>query len=173
MHEHAKLTRKYHREFLKLVNQQEQSIEHLKDLNQEMISINSLGKFSDFDGLAKRLLIELNPLKKERRRLRREVGRLEAWLRKQNYAGKSRSSGKKQINKKIKAKNKVNDVKNKVISGDSFSLQDLDILLKNGGINSVNKRSTDAKKTHSKSKKNKTLLQPHRGKRGKSAKNSQ
>ena len=82
MHAHAKLTRKYHRDFLRLVNQQEQSVEHIKDIRQEIISINSLGKFTDFDDLAKRLLIELNPMKKERRRLRREVGRLEAWLRK-------------------------------------------------------------------------------------------
>ena len=41
MHEHAKLTRKYHREFLKLVNQQEQSVEHIKDLRQEIISVNT------------------------------------------------------------------------------------------------------------------------------------
>ena len=52
MHEHAKLTRKYHREFLRLVNQQEQSVEHIKDIRQEIISINSLGKFTDFDDLA-------------------------------------------------------------------------------------------------------------------------
>ncbi len=173
MHEHAKLTRKYHRDFLRLVNQQEQSVEHIKDIRQEIININSLGKFTDFDDLAKRLLIELNPLKKERRRLRREVGRLEAWLRKQNYTGKKSSSSKKQFRKKRKTNSEVNEVKNKVISGDTFSLQDLDILLKNGGINSVNKRPSDAKKTNSKSKKNKTAIKPHRGRRGKSAKNSQ
>lgn len=173
MHAHAKLTRKYHRDFLRLVNQQEQSVEHIKDIRQEIININSLGKFTDFDDLAKRLLIELNPMKKERRRLRREVGRLEAWLRKLNYTENKRSSNKKQFSKKRRTNSKVNEVKNKVISGDSFSLQDLDILLKNGGINSVNKPTSDAKKINSKSKKNKTSLQPHRGKRGKSTKNSQ
>ena len=82
MHEHAKRTRQYHREFLRLVNQQEKSVEQIKDIRQEIIDVNSLGKFTDFDELAKRLLIELNPLKKERRMLRREIGRLEAWLRK-------------------------------------------------------------------------------------------
>ncbi len=173
MHAHAKLTRKYHRDFLRLVNQQEQSVEHIKDIRQEIININSLGKFTDFDDLAKRLLIELNPMKKERRRLRREVGRLEAWLRKLNYTENKRSSNKKQFSKKRRTNSEINEVKNKVISGDSFSLQDLDILLKNGGINSVNKPTSDAKKINSKSKKNKTSLQPHRGKRGKSTKNSQ
>lgn len=173
MHAHAKLTRKYHRDFLRLVNQQEQSVEHIKDIRQEIININSLGKFTDFDDLAKRLLIELNPMKKERRRLRREVGRLEAWLRKLNYTENKRSSNKKHFSKKRRTNSEVNEVKNKVISGDSFSLQDLDILLKNGGINSVNKPTSDAKKINSKSKKNKTSLQPHRGKRGKSTKNSQ
>ncbi len=173
MHAHAKLTRKYHRDFLRLVNQQEQSVEHIKDIRLEIININSLGKFTDFDDLAKRLLIELNPMKKERRRLRREVGRLEAWLRKLNYTENKRSSNKKHFSKKRRTNSEVNEVKNKVISGDSFSLQDLDILLKNGGINSVNKPTSDAKKINSKSKKNKTSLQPHRGKRGKSTKNSQ
>ena len=173
MHEHAKLTRKYHREFLKLVSQQEQSVEHIKDLREEIISVNTLGKFTDFDDLAKRLLIELNPLKKDRRKLRREIGRLEAWLRKQNYTEKTRSSNKRTSNKRRRESGNVNEVKNKVISGDSFSLQDLDLLLKNGGINSVNKGHGNGKKSNKKSKKSKTSLQPHRGKRGKSAKNSQ
>jgi DNA polymerase sigma len=173
MHEHAKLTRNYHREFLKLVNQQEQSVEQIKDLRHEIISVNSFGKFTDFDDLAKRLLIELNPLKKERRKLRREIGRLEAWLRKQNYTAKTRTSNKHTSNRRIREKGNVNQVKNKVISGDSFSLQDLDLLLKNGGINSVSKGHSDGKKSNKKSKKSKTSFQPHRGKRGKSAKNNQ
>lgn len=173
MHEHAKLTRKYHREFLKLVSQQEQSVEHIKDLREEIISVNTLGKFTDFDDLAKRLLIELNPLKKDRRKLRREIGRLEAWLRKQNYTEKNRPTNKRTSNKKRRENGNVNEVKNKVISGDSFSLQDLDLLLKNGGINSVNQGHGNGKKSNKKSKKSKTSLQPHRGKRGKSAKNSQ
>ncbi len=173
MHEHAKLTRKYHREFLKLVNQQEQSVEHIKDLRQEIISVNSLGKFTDFDDLAKRLLIELNPLKKKRRKLRREIGRYEAWLRKQNHAGKTRSRTKPTSSRRKRERGNVSEVKNKVISGDSFSLQDLDLLLKNGGISSVNQGRLDGKKLNKKSKKSKSSLQPHRGKRGKSTKNSQ
>ena len=171
MHEHAKLTRKYHREFLRLVNQQEQSVEHIKDIRQEIISINSLGKFTDFDDLAKRLLVELNPLKKERRRLRREIGRLEAWLRKQNQSRKDRPSGRKSYNKRKSNHSNLNEVKDKVISGGTFSLQDLDVLLKNGGIDSVNNRHVDDKKSSRRSKKSKASLQPHRGKRGKSKNN--
>ena len=173
MHEHAKLTRKYHREFLKLVNQQEKSVEHIKDLRQEIISVNSLGKFTDFDDLAKRLLIELNPLKKKRRKLRREIGRLEAWLRKQNNTEKTRSRTKPKPSRRKRERENVNEVKSKVISGDSFSLQDLDLLLKNGGISSVNQGHLDGKKLDKKSKKSKSSPQPHRGKRGKSTKNSQ
>lgn len=171
MHEHAKLTRKYHREFLRLVNQQEQSVEHIKDIRQEIISINSLGKFTDFDDLAKRLLVELNPLKKERRRLRREIGRLEAWLRKQNQSRKDRPSGRKSYNKRKSNHSNLNEVKDKVISGGTFSLQDLDVLLKNGGIDSVNNRHVDHKKSSPRSRKGKASLQPHRGKRGKSKNN--
>ncbi len=171
MHEHAKLTRKYHREFLRLVNQQEQSVEHIKDIRQEIISINSLGKFTDFDDLAKRLLIELNPLKKERRRLRREIGRLEAWLRKQNQSRKERLSVRKSYNKRKSNHSNLNEVKDKVISGGTFSLQDLDVLLKNGGIDSVNNRHVNDKKSSRRSRKSKESLQPHRGKRGKSKNN--
>ena len=35
MYEHSKMTRKYHREFLKLLEQQQHSIEHIKDIRQE------------------------------------------------------------------------------------------------------------------------------------------
>jgi len=173
MHKHAKLTRKYHREFLKLVNQQEQSIEHISSIREGIINVSNLGTFTQFDDLARRLLAELNPLKKERRRLRREIGRLEAWLRKLNFTEKNRTSSKKRFNKSRKSHSEITEVKNKVISGDSFSLQDLDILLKNGGINSVDKQTANTHKTNTKSRKNKPSLQPHRGKRGKSAKNSQ
>ena len=172
MHEHAKVTRKSHREFLRLVNQHGQSVEHIKDIRQEIISINSLGKFTDFDDLAKRLLIELNPLKKERRRLRREIGRLEAWLRKQDKSRKTRPSGRKSYNNRKTDNSNLNAVKDNFTSGGTFSLQDLDVLLNNGGIDSVNKRNTDGKKSSRRSKKNKTSLQPRRGNRGKS-KNSQ
>lgn len=170
MHAHAKKTREYHREFLRLVNQQEASIKHIKDIREEMINIDTLGKFTDFDELAKRLLIELNPLKKERRKLRREVGRLEAWLRKKkNHKGKNnrRPSA---SSKPKKSRGNIDLVKNKVASGSSFSLQDLDVLLNNGGISSVN-NSSQQKQSTRKNKKNKPTLQPHRGKRGKSSKN--
>ena len=171
MHEHAKLTRKYHREFLRLVNQQEQSIEHIKDIREEIISVSSFGNFTDFDDLAKRLLNELNPLKKERRKLRREVGRLEAWLRKQSSQDSNRPKFKRKHSPKSKGSRDIKQVKNKVVSGDSFSLQDLDLLLKNGGLNSVNQQTNSNQKSTRKAKKNKPTLQPHRGKRGKSSKN--
>ena len=172
MHEHAKITRKHHREFLRLVNQQEKAIDHIKDIKHEIIDVKNLGNFRDFDDLAKRLLIELNPLKKERRKLRREVGRLEAWLRKQKHTPNKQHKNRKSRTTRRKNDTNVKEIKNKVISGDSFSLQDLDLLLKNGGIKSVNKQSGNNKKSNNpKTKKNKPTLQPHRGKRGKSSKN--
>ena len=172
MHGHAKITRKYHREFLRLVNQQEKSVEHIKDIKHEIIDVKSLGNFTEFDDLAKRLLIELNPLKKERRKLRREVGRLEAWLRKQKHTPSKKHKNRKSRTTRRKNDTNVKEIKNKVISGDSFSLQDLDLLLKNGGITSVNNQSGKNKQSNNqKTKKNKPTLQPHRGKRGKSSKN--
>ena len=173
MHVHAKITREYHREFLRLVNKQEKSIEHIKDIKQEIVDVKSLGNFTEFDDLAKRLLIELNPLKKERRKLRREVGRLEAWLRKQKNNPSKKHKNRKSRTSRRKNDTNVKEIKNKVISGDSFSLQDLDLLLKNGGITSVNNQSSNNKQSNNqKTKKNKPTLQPHRGKRGKSSKNT-
>ena len=102
MHEHAKITRKHHREFLRLVNQQENAINHIKDIKHEIIDVKNLGNFRDFDDLAKRLLIELNPLKKERRKLRREVGRLEAWLRKQKHTPNKQHKNRKSRNTRRK-----------------------------------------------------------------------
>ena len=172
MHEHAKRTRQYHREFLRLVNQQEKSVEQIKDIRQEIIDVNSLGKFTDFDELAKRLLIELNPLKKERRMLRREIGRLEAWLRKNNNSNSRNKKYRKTRRSAKKSHRNVEQLRGKVASGDSFSLQDLDVLLKNGGINSVNQSESLQKQSTRRTKKNKTSLQPRRGERGKSSKNN-
>lgn len=171
MYEHSKLTRKYHREFLKLLEQQQQSIEHIKDIRQEMIDIQSFGKFTDFDDLAMKLLKELNPLKRERRNLRREIGRLEAWLRKQTHFNNNKNSRNKGKRRKFVNNRKVNDVKSKVVSGDSFSLQDLEVLLKNGGLSSVNQPKGKSGKSKRKPKKNNHSVTPQRGKRGKSSKN--
>ena len=171
MYEHSKLARKYHREFLKLLEQQQHSIEHIKDIRQEMIEIQSFGKFTDFDDLAMKLLKELNPLKRERRNLRREIGRLEAWLRKQTHFNNNNHSRHKRKRKKSVDNHKVNAVKSKVVSGDSFSLQDLEVLLKNGGLSSVNKTKATHRKGKNKHKKNNHSVTPHRGKRGKSSKN--
>ncbi|MEC8242782.1 MAG: hypothetical protein VX023_03580, partial [Candidatus Thermoplasmatota archaeon] len=172
MHEHAKRTRQYHREFLRLVNQQEKSVEQIKDIRQEIIDVNSLGKFTDFDELAKRLLIELNPLKKERRMLRREIGRLEAWLRKKTNKNSENRRYRKTRSRAKKSHGNVDQLRGKVASGDSFSLQDLDVLLKNGGINSVSQNESPHKKSTRRNKKNQASLQPHRGKRGKSSKSN-
>ena len=171
MYEHSKMTRKYHREFVKLLEQQQHSIEHIKDIRQEMIEIQSFGKFTDFDDLAMKLLKELNPLKRERRNLRREIGRLEAWLRKQTHFNNNKHPKHKGSRKKFVNNRKVDDVKSKVVSGDSFSLQDLEVLLKNGGLSSVNQSKTKTRKGKNKHKKNNYSVTPQRGKRGKSSKN--
>ena len=171
MYEHSRITRKYHREFLKLLEQQQHSIEHIKDIRQEMIEIQSFGKFTDFDDLAMKLLKELNPLKRERRNLRREIGRLEAWLRKQTHFNNNKHPNRKGKRKKFVNTRKVDDVKSKVVSGDSFSLQDLEVLLKNGGLSSVNQSKTKTRKGKNKPKKNNYSVTPQRGKRGKSSKN--
>ena len=172
MHEHAKATREYHREFLRLVSQQEKSIDQIKNIRKEIIEVNKLGQYTDFDDLAKRLLYELNPLKKERRQLRREIGRLEAWLKKQQKRSNNNKQYHKSKHNSRKKHENIDIVKSRVASGNSFSLQDLDVLLKNGGLNVVSDKGNRPKSSSKKAKKNQPTVKPHRGKRGKSSKNA-
>ncbi len=171
MYEHSKKTREYHKEFLRLLNQQNNSVKHIKSLRDEMVVIKNLGKPTDFDDLAKRLLKELNPLKRERRFFRREIGRLESWLRSKNYDKSKPHKKSNTRNKRRGYKNsKVNDVKNKVVSGDSFSLQDLEILLKNGGLSSVNEKSKYNRQSNKRKKKSNKGISPQRVNRAKKTK---
>ena len=172
MHEHSKTTREYHREFLRLVNEQEQSIDQIKNIRGESMANGNFGTSIDFDELAKKLLGELNPLKKQRRVVRREIGRLEAWLRRVDGNSGGHHTKRKRYTSGKKNQTNFKAVKNKVASGDSFSLQDLDLLLKHGGLKSVEKSGNTGNQNNRKTKKQKTSVKPHRGKRGKYSKNT-
>ena len=138
-----------------MVKKQEQAIREIKNIRKEIITVESLGDSVDFDELANRLLKELNPLRTKKRELRREIGRLESWLRKQNNKGKYKPRNKKSNRSRGTANShNANKVKQKIASGDSFSLQDLDVLLNSGGLDSVNIQSSNKR---GKKKKNKTL----------------
>ena len=167
MYSHSKKTKQYHQEFLAMVKKQEQAIREIKNIRKEIITVESLGDSVDFDELANRLLKELNPLRTKKRELRREIGRLESWLRKQNNKGKYKPRNKKSNRSRGTANShNANKVKQKIASGDSFSLQDLDVLLNSGGLDSVNIQSSNKRGKKKKKQNSASGINPQRGKRG-------
>ena len=132
MHQHSKKTRELHNQFIKLLDEQKDTLDEL-DLVKK--SSNELfGNYENFDDLAHKLLLELNSIHNEKRTLRREIGRLEAWLRicDRKKRDRKKSNYRKQNNRnKSKTKISVNieEVKSRASSGESISLSDLGALL--------------------------------------------
>lgn len=167
MYYHSKKTKQYHQEFLAMVKKQEQAIREIKNIRKEIITVESLGDSVDFDELANRLLKELNPLRTKKRELRREIGRLESWLRKQNNKVKYKpKKNKSNRSRGTTNSHNANKVKQKIASGDSFSLQDLGVLLNSGGLDSVDIKSSTKRGKKKKKQNSASGINPQRGKRG-------
>ena len=173
MHQHSKKTRELHREFIKLLNEQKNTLDELDLVKKNNNS--SFGNYENFDDLAHKLLLELNTIHNEKRNLRREIGRLEAWLRISDRKKRDvKKSKKHRHGKKNKSysKNSVNleEVKSRASSGESLSLSDLGALLNSGGLSSISSGVKD-KPQNKKKKKMSSNISPTRGKRGRSKKN--
>ena len=175
MHEHSKKTRELHSEFKKLLHEQKKALFELDNVKESSKDISVLGDYANFDELAHKLLLEMNPMHTEKRKLKREIGRLEAWLRISGRKGEKRknSNNKKRPKKNNYSKKRNNtnvaEVKSRAAAGGSLSLSDLDALLNSGGISSIsNEQKNDtARKKKKEKKKN---FSPHRGNRGRSRK---
>ena len=173
MHQHSKKTRELHNQFIKLLNEQKDTLEELDLVKKN--SNSTFGNYENFDDLAHKLLLELNSIHNEKRILRREIGRLEAWLRicDRKKRDKKKSKNKKHGNrKKSFSRDSVNieEVKSRASSGENLSLSDLGALLNSGGLSSIQ----NGKKQKSQVKKKKKMsnnISPSRGKRGRSKKN--
>ena len=173
MHEHSKKTREFHNEFKKLLREQKNALFELENVKESGAEVNLFGDFANFDDLAHKLLLELNPMHNEKRKLKREIGRLEAWIRISGKKGGQKPRNNNRTNKKNynKRRNNVNvaEVKSRAASGGALSLSDLDALLNSGGISSIsNPQQNDNNKRKKKSKKKN--FSPHRGNRGRSKK---
>ena len=173
MHQHSKKTRELHNQFIKLLDEQKDTLDEL-DLVKK--SSNELfGNYENFDDLAHKLLLELNSIHNEKRTLRREIGRLEAWLRicDRKKRDKKKSNYRKQNNRnKSKTKISVNieEVKSRASSGESISLSDLGALLNSGGFSSIQNVGKEKSERKKKKKMNNNFT-ASRGKRGRSKKN--
>ena len=144
--------------------------------------------FSDamqFDKKAHKLLKVIDQRRTELRRLRREKGRLDAWVRiSSNTSRGNKRHGKKGGGKRQKKSGsadwkprnngpKPEDVQQRAASGGTLSLTDLDVLLNSGGLSTVAKKQPTAKSSRRQERKkkiNSRNLTPHRGERSQSKK---
>ena len=117
----------------------------------------------------------MNSIHNEKRTLRREIGRLEAWLRicDRKKRDRKKSNYRKQNNRnKSKTKISVNieEDKSRASSGESISLSDLGALLNSGGFSSIQNVGKEKSERKKKKKMNNNFT-ASRGKRGRSKKN--
>ena len=120
--------------------------------------------------------------RKELRRERREKGRLDAWVRISSNPGGNtkRNNGRKNKGQKSGQadwkphfnKPKPEDVKQRAASGNSLSLVDIDVLLKSGGVSSIQNSnpSKKSKRRADRKKKQNLNLSARRGERSQSKK---
>jgi hypothetical protein len=201
MHEQATLAQESHQAFIALLKEQKEAVRALKENEKEQLKhktelvesepmLKDLDlNFSDamqFDKKAHKLMKVIDQRRTEVRRLRREKGRLEAWVRissnpnPRGHARKGNKGGGKKRTKSgsadWKPRNKgprPEDVQKRAAEGGTFSLSELDVLLNSGGFKAVTKGQPTAKsnrRQERKKKANARNLTPHRGSRSQSKK---
>ena len=122
------------------------------------------GNIKHLNRAEKKIKRSLRTNKKDTKKLRREKGRLESWMRIKNANKTSRRSDRK--NKRKHRGPKPSDVKKKLSSGESLSMDDLSTLLQHGGV--LNVGASDNNSSHKKRKgKGKNKSSNHKVKRGK------
>ena len=190
-----------HKDFILLVREQKKAVKDLKitenkqtQIRAEMIEsepilANITTEFSEarqFDQNAHSLNKVIQERRKELRRLRREKGRIEAWVRVSSRSSPPRDSkprgGQKDRNSKSgqadwKPRNKgpkPEEVQQRAAAGGTLSLSDLDVLLNSGGLASVNKSKPTPKSSRRAERKKKQStsrqLTAQRGERSQSKK---
>jgi len=187
-----------HKEFIELVREQKKAVKDLKItekkqtevhaelVKSEPILANITTEFSQarqFDQNAHSLNKVIQQRRKELRHLRREKGRLEAWIRvsiRKDSARNSHSKGDRKGRKKGKSGQanwaprrdgpKPEEVQQRAATGGTLSLSDLDVLLNSGGIASVSKsRPTPKSSRRAERKKKQNTARQFSAKRGERA----
>ncbi|MCS5532643.1 MAG: hypothetical protein NZ736_00085 [Candidatus Poseidoniaceae archaeon] len=174
---------KLHSKFIELVKQQsnEQSSsqsdsddESIAAIKSTISNANNSGNFFNSSILITRYLDELNL---DKRRIKRELGRLKSWVKYREDITNQKSNKSKSRKSSNYKKRKFSDkdiakVQSKMESGEGLSLSELNILLSKGSIFSEQKTDTknSPKKRYSRTKRNISAneLTAHRGSRGRS-----
>ena len=170
---------KLHGQFIELVKNQNNSelstsTDSASAIKNNISKENNSDTFFSSSNLITRYLEELNL---EKRKIKRELGRLKSWLKhsesiKKQYSIKSYSKNFNKSNYKTFSKKDIAKVQSKMESGEGLSLSELNILLSKGSIFTETKKQNkySPKKKYSRAKRSNSVrdLTAHRGTRSRS-----
>ena len=170
---------KLHGQFIELVKNQNNSelstsTDSASAIKNNISKKNNSDTFFSSSNLITRYLEELNL---EKRKIKRELGRLKSWLKysesiKKQYSIKSYSKNFNKSNYKTFSKKDIAKVQSKMESGEGLSLSELNILLSKGSIfteiEKQNKHSPKKKYSRAKRSNSARDLTAHRGTRSRS-----
>ena len=144
--------------------------------NPELKGINLHPKtVKEFQQNANKLQKSINIQYSKKHELKREIGRIEAWIRIAANKGqqRQRKDSKPRVNRRQAPSVNINEVRERASSGGSFSLNELDALLSKGGISGIestkpSSTSNQSERRKSGRKKSTYRVDPRQGrKRGK------
>ncbi|MBT4070989.1 MAG: hypothetical protein HOE79_07105 [Euryarchaeota archaeon] len=170
---------KLHGQFIELVKNQNNSelstsTDSASAIKNNISKENNSDTFFSSSNLITRYLEELNL---EKRKIKREIGRLKSWLKysesiKKQNSKKSYSTNSNKSNYKTFSKKDIAKVQSKMESGEGLSLSELNILLSKGSIFTETKKQNkySPKKKYSRAKRSNSArdLTAHRGTRSRS-----
>lgn len=179
-----------HQEFIRLRREQNKEYKALKETrteeenvlnrlierNPELKGINLHPKtVKEYQHNANKLQKSINIQYSKKHELRREIGRIEAWIRIASSKSKQRErkDSKPRQNRRQAPSVNINEVRERASSGGSFSLNELDALLSKGGISGIGSKerpstTTQSDRRKSGRKKSTYRVDPRQGrKRGK------
>ncbi len=158
--EFIRLRREQNKEYkaLKETNLQEEDVlNRLIEKNPELKGINLHPKtVKEFQHNANKLQKSINLQYSKKHELKREIGRIEAWIRIATSKGnqRQRKDAKPRENRRQAPAVNINEVRERASSGGSFSLNELDALLSKGGISGI--ESTQRSSTPNQSERRKS-----------------
>ena len=141
--EFIRLRREQNKEYkaLKKTNSEEEDVlNRLIEKNPELKGINLHPKtVKEFQHNANKLQKSINIQYSKKHELKREIGRIEAWIRIAASKGnqRQRNDSKPRVHRRQAPAVNINEVRERASSGGSFSLNELDALLSKGGISGI------------------------------------
>ena len=157
--EFIRLRREQNKEYkaLKKTNSEEEDVlNRLIEKNPELKGINLHPKtVKEFQHNANKLQKSINIQYSKKHELKREIGRIEAWIRIAASKGnqRQRNDSKPRVHRRQAPAVNINEVRERASSGGSFSLNELDAILSEGGIKTIESKEKSSTITQSERRK--------------------